>query len=239
LGAQELTPAPGGVGFAGPFLLCYRLNLLSRIASRVLWRVFEGRDQSEHDLYRTATTLPWPDWFSPRRTIKVKVSARACPLKSLEFATLRIKDAVCDMVRKMAHVRPSVETRQPDVRIDAYLEGDRVALYLDTSGEALFKRGLRQAAGEAPLRENLASGLLRLAGWTPDRVLLDPMCGSGTILLEAAQIARNIAPGSGCRFAFEKLTKRRIPLFNGALECRLFEFELVQGSTRRRKAGVT
>jgi putative N6-adenine-specific DNA methylase len=206
LGAQDLTLAPGGVGFAGPFLLCYRVNLFSRIASRVLWRVFEGRYRSEHDLHRTAATLPWQDWFSPRCTIKVKVSARECPLKSLDFATLRIKDAICDTFRKVAHVRPSVETRQPDIRIDAYLEGDRVVLYLDTSGEALFKRGLRQAAGEAPLRENLASGLLRLAGWTPDHVLLDPMCGSGTILLEAAQIAHNIAPGAGRRFAFEKLT---------------------------------
>jgi len=206
LGAQAVVATPGGAAFAGPFALCYRVNLESRIASRVLWRVFHGSYRDEQDLYRAAHELPWRDWFAARRTIKVKVSAQHCPLKSLDFVTLRIKDAVCDQFREATGARPSVDTRQPDIRIDAFLDHKDVTLYLDTSGEALFKRGLRKAATDAPLRENLAAGILRLTGWTGQQALLDPMCGGGTILMEAALMARNIAPGLGRRFAFEKLT---------------------------------
>src|SRR5712692_4017352 len=206
LGAQAVAATPGGAAFAGPFALCYRINLESRIASRVLWRVFHGSYRDEQDLYRAAYELPWRDWFAARRTIKVKVSAQHCPLKSLDFVTLRIKDAVCDQFREATGARPSVDTRQPDIRIDAFLDHKDVTLYLDTSGEALFKRGLRKAATDAPLRENLAAGILRLTGWTGQQALLDPMCGGGTILMEAALMARNIAPGLGRRFAFEKLT---------------------------------
>ncbi len=205
LDAGNLAPTQGGVGFSGPFALCYRVNLESRIASRVLWRVWQGPYRHEQDLYEAADALPWHEWFSPDRTIKVKVSAQQCPLKSLDFVTLRIKDAICDHFSRVARARPSVNTAAPDVRIDAFLDATQATLYLDTSGEPLFKRGFRAARTDTPLRENLAAGLLRLAGWTPDQVLLDPMCGGGTFLLEAAQIARRIAPGLGRHFAFEKL----------------------------------
>ncbi len=204
LGAQDAAEVPGGVSFSGPFSLCYAANLGSRIASRILWRVYHGPYRNEIDVYQAANRLAWPEWFSARQSIKVKVSSQNCPLKSLEFVTLRIKDAVCDRFRDAAGARPSVNTSRPDIRIDAFLDARSVTLYLDTSGEALFKRGLRAAAGEAPLRENLAAGILRLTGWTPETALLDPMCGSGTILMEAAMIARNIPPGLGRNFAFEK-----------------------------------
>ncbi len=205
LGAQGLAPAQGGVGFTGPFPLCYRVNLESRIASRVLWRLSQSGYCREQDIYRAAYGLNWPGWFASSRTIKVKVSAQHCSLPSLDFITLRIKDAVCDKFMAVRKVRPSVDTRRPDIRIEAFLTEKEVAFYLDTSGEPLFKRGLRRARAAAPLRENLAAGILKLAGWTPGQPLLDPMCGSGTILLEAAQMARSIAPGLGRRFAFEKL----------------------------------
>jgi putative N6-adenine-specific DNA methylase len=205
LGAQHIAPTPGGAGFAGPFALCHRVNLESRIASRVLWRLWQGPYRSEQDLYDAAQALSWRDRFSADRSIKVKVSAQKCPLTSLDFATLRIKDAVCDAFRASGQARPNVDTVTPDIRIDAFLDATQATFYLDTSGEPLFKRGLRQARTEAPLRENLAAGILTLAGWTPDQTLLDPMCGSGTFLLEAAQIGRGIAPGLGRRFAFEKL----------------------------------
>ncbi len=204
LGAQAVTSTPGGAAFTGPFELCYRINLDSRIASRVLWRLFHGAYRNEQDIYAAATSLPWGQWFSAKRTIKVKVSARDCPLKSLDFVTLRIKDAVCDAFSATSGARPSVDTRQPDIRIDAFLDQDSLTLYLDTSGEALFKRGYRRAGGDAPLRENLAAGILRLSGWDGTQPLLDPMCGSGTFLIEAAQVARRIAPGLGRHFAFEK-----------------------------------
>ena len=205
LGAHDTADVPGGVSFAGTFPLCYAVNLNSRIASRVLWRVFHGAYRNEHDIFQAARDLPWHEWFAARRTIKVKVSAQQCPLKSLDFVTLRIKDAVCDHFREATGARPDVDTSRPDIRIDAFLDHKNVTLYLDTSGEALFKRGLRTAATEAPMRENLAAGILRLAGWTAGQALLDPMCGGGTFLMEAALMARNIAPGMGRRFAFENL----------------------------------
>ena len=205
LGAREIVPTQGGVAFTGDLALCYSANLESRIASRVLLRIFHGPYRSEHDIYQSAYRLPWRDWFSARHTIKIKVSAQHCPLKSLDFVTLRIKDAVCDKFVAVGRTRPSIDTHRPDIRIDAFLDAEHVSLYIDTSGEPLFKRGLRKSSADAPLRENLAAGILKLSGWTPGQVLLDPMCGSGTILLEAAQISRNIAPGSGRQFAFEKL----------------------------------
>ena len=204
LGAPTLAVTPGGVGFTGPFDLCYAVNLESRIASRVLWRLRHVPYSREQDLYQLAVDLPWPQWFSSHCTIKVKVSAQHCPLKSLDFVTLRIKDAVCDHFARRGP-RPSVDTSRPDIRIDAFLDATHASLYLDTSGEALFKRGLRRAGAGAPLRENLAAGILRLSGWTGGQPLLDPMCGSGTILIEAALMALNRAPGLDRRFAFEKL----------------------------------
>ena len=205
LGATELSVAEGGVGFRGPFSAVYSANLHSRIASRVLWQVGAGRYRNEEDIFRGAFALDWPRMFAPDRSIRVKVSAISSPLRSLDFVTLRIKDAVCDKFRERSGARPDVNTAQPDVRIHAFLEADRFTLYLDTSGEPLFKRGVRTFAGEAPLRENLAAGILRLAGWSPEIVLLDPMCGSGTILIEAVQMALAIPSGHRRKFGFEKL----------------------------------
>jgi putative N6-adenine-specific DNA methylase len=203
--AEKIHAVGGGVGFGGDFLLCYRVNLESRIASRVLWQVRADGYQSEDDIYQAAYALPWTDWFDPARTIRVDISATKSPLASLKFVTLKIKDAVCDKIRRLSGRRPDVDTRRPDIPIRGHLTDRDFALYLDTTGEPLFKRGQRMVTGEAPLRENLAVGILRLAGWIPGMPLLDPMCGSGTILLEAACMALDIAPGLGRHFAFEKL----------------------------------
>ena len=204
LGISSTKSTEGGIAFQAPWSSLYRVNLESRIASRVLWQVGHAPYRSEDDVYRAAYALPWTDWFLPSHTIKVKVSARQCPLTSLDFVTLRIKDAICDKFTSVRHRRPSVDTHRPNIRIDAFLDATTLTLYLDTSGEPLFKRGHRISTVEAPLRENLAAGLLQLAGWTPRDVLLDPMCGSGTIPLEAALIARRIAPGQARAFAFER-----------------------------------
>src|SRR4051812_9783056 len=205
LGARELANTDGGVGFSGPMHTAYAANLHSRIASRILWQIGSGSYRSEEDVYRGINVLDWPQWFDGALTIRVNVAAIRSPLESLDFITLRIKDAVCDSFRLHTGKRPNVDTAQPDVRIHAFLEMDRFTLYLDTSGEPLFKRGARKSGGQAPLRENLAAGILKLCGWTPDVPLLDPMCGSGTFPIEALQIARGIAPGSRRGFAFEKL----------------------------------
>jgi putative N6-adenine-specific DNA methylase len=205
LGARDVSAVDGGAGFSGDLALCYRVNLESRVASRVLWQVGQAEYHSEQDVYDAARALPWSEWFDVRRTIRVAVAAIRSPLRSLEFATLRIKDAVCDQFRARCGARPDVDTAAPDVRIHAFLTRDAITFYLDTSGEALFKRGWRVAGGQAPLRENLAAGILRLTQWTPSVALLDPMCGSGTFLIEAAMMALDIAPGLRRRFGFEKL----------------------------------
>jgi putative N6-adenine-specific DNA methylase len=205
LGAGDVAPADGGVAFAGALELAYRANLESRLASRVLWRVGDGAYGDERDIYAFAYGLDWPSWFRADRTLRVDVAATRSPLKSLEFATLRIKDAVCDRHRAVVGKRPTVSKDHPDVRVHAYLTADHATFYLDTSGEPLFKRGYRRETAEAPLRENLAAGLLRLAGWQPGTPLLDPLCGSGTIAVEAALMALDIAPGVKRTFGFQKL----------------------------------
>jgi 23S rRNA (guanine2445-N2)-methyltransferase len=204
-GARDARAVGGGVHFAGDLAVCYRANLESRIASRVLLRVARAPYRTERDVYDIAHAVHWTERFDVGRSIRADVSAIRCPLKSLDFVTLRIKDAVCDRFRADVGSRPDVDTRAPDVRIHAFLDEHDVTLYLDTSGEPLWKRGLRGATGEAPLRENLAAGIIALTGWRPDEPFFDPMCGSGTVLLEAAQIALGIAPGSRRTFAFERL----------------------------------
>ena len=205
LRATDIAPAEGGVGFAGPLELAYHANLESRIASRILWRVGGGAYRDERDLYGLVHAIDWLRHFKAERTLRVDIASTRSPLASLEFATLRVKDAVCDRFRDASGVRPSVDKRAPDVRVHVHLTDREATLYLDTSGEPLFKRGYRRDNEEAPLRENLAAGLLALAQWTPGRTLLDPMCGSGTIVAEAAQIAAQRAPGLARTFAFQKL----------------------------------
>ena len=228
LKAENIHAVGGGVEFSGDFPLCYRANLESRIASRILWQMAKTRYRSADDIYGAAYDLPWNHWFEPEHTIRVDLSAVKSPLASLNFATLKIKDAVCDKFRRLSGRRPSVDTRHPDIPLQGHLTDRDFTLYLDTTGEPLFKRGRRVAQGEAPLRENLAAGILRLAGWQPGVPLLDPMCGSGTFLLEAAQMALDIAPGSGRRFAFEKLKNFDKSRWQG----------LLQQSAARQKPGV-
>jgi putative N6-adenine-specific DNA methylase len=195
---------PGGVHCSGDMVDAYRVNLHSRIASRVLLRIANRTYANENDIYDLVLEQPWEDWFGLEHTIRVDITAIKSPLTSLEFTTLKIKDAVCDRFRDQFGKRPSVDTREPDMRIMGFLDQRNFTIYLDTSGEALFKRGWREETGDAPLRENLAAGILRVAGWKPGVPLFDPMCGSGTILIEAAQMVQGIPPGARRRFAFEK-----------------------------------
>ena len=203
----------GGVALRGAATLAMRLNLESRLAQRVLWRVAQAPYRDENDLYSLARALPWHDWITPKQTLRVDTTARGAPLKSLNFATLRIKDAVCDAIRERAGARPDVDTADPDLALVLHLDGNLAQLYVDTSGEPLFKRGWRDAkAGDAPLKETLAAALLAAAGWRgreEDGALFDPCCGSGTIAIEAAQLACGRAPGLQRRFAFERLTPFR------------------------------
>jgi putative N6-adenine-specific DNA methylase len=200
LGAWVIDPTPtsptGGVGLAAPISAAMALNLHSRIASRVLLQMAESPYRQEEDLYKLASGLAWEEWFSSKQTLRVDVTAHRSPLKSLNFATLKIKDAIVDRLRDVTGDRPSIDTAFPDVRVQAHLTATHVTIYLDTSGEALFKRGWRDEKGDAPLKENLAAGILSITGWSPSQTLFDPMCGSGTFLIEAAQMTLAIPPGA-------------------------------------------
>ncbi len=204
-GGRDVKKTDGGVAFTGNLAACYDANLNSTVATRILMRVGRGDYGSEDDLYRAAFRVNWPNWFAVKHDFMVKVTAVRCPLKSLEFITLRVKDAVVDKFRQVVDERPSVNTRRPAVRIHVFLTARQYQYYVDTSGQALFQRGHRQVSVEAPLRENLAAGILKLIQWEPEIPLLDPMCGSGTFLLEAAMMAQGVAPGLNRSFGFEKL----------------------------------
>ena len=209
LQGDDLLTRRGGVMVRASWRDAMLLNLHIRLAQRVLVQLSYTQYRSEQDLYRAASEVAWEVWFTPKQSIKVEVTAQHSPLTSLNFAGLKIKDAVCDRFRDKAHgVRPDVNTQWPDVRIYAHLTTDTCSLYIDTSGEPLFKRGWREDKGDAPLKETLAAAMIAACGWADgDDDLLplyDPCCGSGTVAIEAAQIACNIAPGSRRHFAFEK-----------------------------------
>ncbi len=216
LGARtRLLQGRGGVTVEADERGAMALNLHSRLAQRVLWPLAHGAYRHEQDLYDIARDVRWADWITPAQTLRVDTTAQRSPLRSLNFATLRIKDAVCDAIRETSGERPSVDTRAPDLPLALHLTPTHATLYVDTSGEPLFKRGWRDAraagrdvTGEAPLKETLAAAMLAAAGWqgrAEDGPLLDPCCGAGTIAIEAAQIACAIAPGLERRFAFERL----------------------------------
>lgn len=207
LGAHKPQPAEAGVAFTGPFDLVYAANLHSRIASRILWRVAQYPYANENDVYERAKEVRWREHFSAERTFKVETNAHRSPVKSLDFVTLRVKDAIADHFRGALGRRPSVAPRDPDVRVHAFLDEKTCTLYIDTSGEPLFKRGRRDHVGEAPLKKNLAAGILRMAGWRPGIALLDPMCGAGTFLSEAAEMSLAMAPGRAREFGFQKLAR--------------------------------
>ena len=206
-GCTAVTPTDGGVSCQGTLAHVYRANLHSRTASRILLQLARTAYRSEHDIYQATKNIAWHNWFNVSQTFKVKVEGKRANVKSLDFTALKIKDGVCDRFREHDGERPSIDKSRPDIRIHAFLDERNVSIFIDTSGEALFKRGYRQDTGEAPLRENLAAGLLLLAGYDGTQPFQDPFCGSGTIAIEAAWIALGRAPGLNRRFGFEKLAQ--------------------------------
>ena len=209
LPSADVVSSRGGVALSGDPLEVMTLNLESRLAQRVLVEVGSCAYRTDQELYDLAHAIDWTEWVTPRHTLRVDTTVQRSPLRSVNFAALRIKDAVCDMLREATGQRPSVDTHHPDLQLVLHLGAERAVLYIDTSGEALFKRGWRTDKGDAPLKETLAAAMLAAAGWrgTPEAggALHDPCCGSGTIPIEAAQIACGIAPGLKRRFAFERL----------------------------------
>ncbi|RDI28571.1 putative N6-adenine-specific DNA methylase [Pseudacidovorax intermedius] len=223
---DDLRVLRAGVRVMGAWRDVQALNLKSRLAQRVLVQLAHRPYRNEADLYEAASGIAWEMWFQPRQTFKVELTAQGSPLQSLNFATLKIKDAIADRFRARAGgVRPSVETRFPDVRVFAHLTAEDVTLYIDTSGEPLFKRGWRVDKGDAPLKETLAAAMLAASGWwdpetgaVSDQPLYDPCCGSGTIPIEAALLAAGVPAGASRRFGFEALLLHRAELWRAMRE---------------------
>jgi putative N6-adenine-specific DNA methylase len=206
LGGEEVSVGAGSVSFSGNMALCYRANLWLRSANRVVLLLSEFPAPTPAALYEGASGIPWAELFSPDRTIAVDATVRDSGITHSHFAAQKTKDAVVDRFRESAGRRPDVDAKSPEVRIVVRIVRDECAVSLDTSGESLNRRGYRANPSEASLKETLAAGLLLLAGWQGDEPLIDPACGAGTIPIEAALIAGNVAPGSlGRDFGFQRL----------------------------------
>lgn len=205
LGYEQVSATRAGCHFVADWWGVQRANLYSRLATRILVRVGQAPVQTEDDILELAQSIGWERWFGAEHTLRVDTSAVKSPMQSLQYCNLRAKDGICDRLRDLEGARPSIDTVRPDARVHLFLSSDTATMYLDTSGESLFKRGWRLDKGDAPLRENLAAGLLALSGWDPQAALLDPFCGSGTILIEAAWIALGVPPGITRPFGFERL----------------------------------
>lgn len=213
LGAAEVAVESGGVRFAGTLETAYRANLWLRTASRVLMPLAEFPCASPDELYRGVRALPWQRYLNPALTLAVDCSLRDSALTHSGFVALKTKDAIVDAMRDEFGSRPSVDTKDPDLRVNVRLYKNRCSVSLDTSGSPLDRRGYRLDRHEAPLKENLAAALVELSGWDGASPLVDPMCGTGTILIEAAMKALRIPPGLSRReFGFQ-----RWPGFDGRL----------------------
>jgi len=199
LGAGKTRKIRAGVSFVGDLETAYRCCLWSRLASRILLLLQTIEVSDEETLYQACYDFPWEEHFTAESTIAVDATLVAAPLNHSHYAALKIKDAIVDRFRDQCGERPSVDVRAPDVRINFHLRKNEGSLALDLSGESLHRRGYRQQAGSAPLKENLAAALLMQAGWPEiaqaGGAFLDPMCGSGTLPIEAALMAADMAPG--------------------------------------------
>ena len=199
LGVQQTKIHTGGVAFNGELKQAYKACLWSRVASRILLQLKEFTITSDDDLYEEVLSIDWSTHFSVDNTLAIDCFSSHSEVNNSHFATLRVKDAVVDQFVKITEQRPTIDRESPDIRINVYLSDKQCLLYLDMSGDALHKRAYRQAAGTAPLRETLAASMLYRAKWNTffedGLPLYDPMCGSGTLLIEAAMMAGNIAPG--------------------------------------------
>lgn len=205
LGYSNVEQGRAGCAFKSDWSGIMRANLYSRLATRILIQVAQAPVQKEDDILELAKNTPWEHWFGPEHTLRLDTSAIRSPMKSLQYCNLLAKDGICDRLRDLEGARPSIDTVRPDARVQVFLSEHTATLYLDTTGESLFKRGWRFDKGTAPIRENLAAGLLALSGWNPEQPLIDPFCGSATILIEAAWMALGIAPGINRPFGFQRL----------------------------------
>jgi putative N6-adenine-specific DNA methylase len=204
LGAVDIAPGRGGVGFAGDKALLYQANLWLRTAIRVLMPILEMTVASPDDLYDAVRALDWSRYLTPEHTLAVDCNVRDSALTHSRYAALRVKDAICDQFLERTGRRPSVDVDEPMIGLNLHVHGERAVLSLDSSGESLHKRGYRPIQTRAPLNEALAAALVLLTGWRGECPFADPLCGSGTLPIEAAWIALRRPPGlTRKRFGFQ------------------------------------
>lgn len=223
LGMDGVNPVKRGVLFDGDLEAIYKSNLWLRTAIRILVPIEEFYARNEQDLYRGVQRVNWSQYLRINQTFAIDSVVNSQVFTHSHFVALKTKDAIVDQFRRRTGKRPSIDTKNPDLRIHIYLNDQHVRVMLDSSGEALHRRGYRQEGKRAPLNEVLACGLLYLSGWEPDTPLIDPMCGSGTIPIEAALMAGNIAPG---------LLRRRF----GFMQWQDFDREIWQNLLREARA---
>ena len=226
LRADDVEPGRGGVRFHGDLALLYRANLWLRTAVRVLMPILEAPVQSTDDLYIAVQSLDWSRYMTPEHTLAVDCNVRDSAITHSMYAALRVKDAICDQFVAKCGRRPSVDTETPMVGLNLHIYQDEAVLSLESSGESLHKRGYRTVLAKAPLNEALAAGLIQLTGWRGDVPLIDPMCGSGTLCIEAAWLALKRPPG---------LTRRRFG-FMGWMNHNVGLWTTVRDEARRQVA---
>ncbi|MBD2099429.1 class I SAM-dependent RNA methyltransferase [Leptolyngbya sp. FACHB-261] len=204
LGAHSVEPGFCGAAFEGDLTLLYRVNLWARLPFRILMKLHEFPCHDAKDLYRGIQTLDWSKYLTPDLTLAVNATGKNEQLNHTHFTALQVKNAIVDQQQENFGERSDVETQEPDVQINVHIDRDLCTVSLDSSGNSLHRRGYRPAVGAAPLKESLAAALIQLSGWQPEQMFYDPLCGSGTLPLEASLKALNIAPGLFReRFGFE------------------------------------
>ena len=214
LGANNVQIERRAVSFTGDMRMLYTANFCLRTASRVLVPIATFKAKKTDDIYEQVKLLDWAQYMTAKNTFQIDATVYSDLFRHSQFITYRVKDAIVDWWMEHGGVRPSVQLSNPDIYLNVHIAGDTVTLSLDSSGESLHKRGYRVANTQAPINEALAAGMLLLAGWHGQSDFYDPMCGSGTLLIEAALIARNIAPGIYRKgFAFEKWASFDADLF--------------------------
>ncbi len=195
LGAQDISTSFTGVSFTGNKELLYRVNLWSRIVFRVLVPIAKVKCFNAQQLYRSVQQVDWSEYLDPEMTLAINCTGKNKQLNHSHFTALQIKKAIVDQQQNQFRQRSDVDPKNPDLLVNAHIDNNRCTLSLDSSGTSLHRRGYRPAMGLAPLKESLAAAIIRLSEWTPDLAFYDPLCGSGTLPIEAALMGLNIAPG--------------------------------------------
>ncbi|MBL1222854.1 class I SAM-dependent RNA methyltransferase [Chryseobacterium sp. L7] len=222
LGGKNVEIKNRAINCEGDLGFLYKINYSARTALKILIPVFEFKAFNQHQFYNKLSAIAWEEYMDVDQSFAIDSTVNSETFKHSQFVTLKMKDAIVDYFQDKFKRRPNVETRNPDIKFHLHIDRELVTISLDSSGDPLFKRGYRKEQGEAPINEVLASGMLQLAGWDGKGNFLDPMCGSGTLLVEAAMIALDLPAQTFRRgFAFQNWKNYDADLFSKIREVRI------------------